>query len=514
MSAPQMELPAYCAWLFACHFIPLYMLKNLLSTGCTTLILLISRPGVAQMTFNSTHGSFTGLGEVSWNPAAIADSRFGFELRLLAVDMHATNSAYRYAGPWSLRDLNEPFTVSSNDLILHNSSRPKLVSIGLNVRGPGVMLRLSPRHSLAFSIGARAALQGNEVSQELVSSTREKFETPGSYTNNTANFNINALSEWNATYSRVVLDQQTHVLKAGITVKRLMGIGSAYLQSKQFDYTTTPANRNTQLADTLVRLDRLDGAFGYSNPDAFRDLNAGTVRRWLMPGSSPGSGWGLDVGVVYEYRPDAEQYRYRDKKGALQTDYGRTKYRYRLSVALTDIGSIRYREQARAYNVKRTNLGINSQDINDITLDNYDEQLERILQIQQPSYDNSFRAALPTALNVDLDYHLLWRLYANASVSQNMRGRYAVGMQRISYAALTPRLETRWLEVAVPLSLTNNYQDFAYGLLLRVGPLTVGSNNLPALFRSTQPYGANIFAELTFALANKRNKLTTTSAGN
>ncbi|MBW3128627.1 DUF5723 family protein [Hymenobacter profundi] len=489
------------------------MLKHVLKGSCLWLCAAASQPVAAQMLFNSTHGNFSGLNEANWNPAAIADSRLSFEFRLLALDGHATNSAYRYTGPWRLGNLNESFSLSARDLTLQENSRPKLVSVGLNVRGPGVMLRLSPRHSVALSVGARAALQGNQVSQELVRSAVDQFETAGAYTNNTANFNINAFSEWNATYARVLLDQQTHVLKAGITVKRLMGIGSAYLQSKQFDYTTTPANRNTQLADTVVHLDRLDGSFGYSNPDAFRDLDAGTVRRWLTPGSSPGAGWGLDVGVVYEYRPNSEQYRYQDKKGAWQTDYGHNKYRYRLAVALTDIGSIRYRKQAVVYNdIRRTNLGINSQDINDITLDNYNDQLEKIFQIQPQNRDNAFRAALPTTLNIDLDYHLLWKLYANASLSQGLRGRYAVGMRRFSYAALTPRLEMRWLEVAMPLSLTNSYQDFAYGLVLRAGPLTIGSNNLPALFRSTQPYGANLFGELTLALANKRHKLRTPAA--
>lgn len=468
----------------------------------------VSQPVAAQMLFNSAHGSFSGLSETAWNPAAIADSRFGFELRLLAVDVHATNSAYKYSGPWSLRDLNDPFTVSASDLILQDNNRPKLVSVGMNVRGPGLMLRLSPRHSIAFSVGARAALQGNQVSNELASSTADRFDKAGSFTNNTLNFNINAFSEWNATYARVLLDEQTHVLKAGITLKRVMGIGSAYVQSKQFDFTTTPTNRNTQQADTVVRLDRLDGAFGYSNPDAFNDLDVDAVRRWLTPSSSPGAGWGVDIGVVYEYRPDAEKYRYYDKKGAIQTDYGHTKYRYRLAVALTDLGSVRYHKQTNAYNIQATNLGINSQDINDITLDNFDAQLEKILQTQRPR-TNEFRAALPTTLNVDFDYHVFGKLYANASVSQSLRGRYAVGMRRFSYAALTPRFETRWLELAVPLSLTNSYQDFAYGLVLRTGPLTVGSNNIPALFRSTNPYGASLFAELTLALANKRHKLNT-----
>ncbi|MBC6607887.1 hypothetical protein H8B13_13755 [Hymenobacter sp. BT188] len=482
------------------------MRKSLLFYVCGSLLVALPNyDATAQQMFNPSHSNFAGIGGAIWNPATIADNRYSVQLELLAIDGHATNTAYRYTGPWSLNSPSEDFELESRYLQQRTGDRPNLVSAGVNARGPGLLLRLNSRHSIAGSTRVRAALQGNNVSQELIRNAVDEFENGGRFTDNKLNLNMNAFAEWNLTYGRVVFDEGPHFLKTGITVKRLMGAGSAYLQAKSMNLEVAAPGG---VSDTTVRIRNLDGAFGYSNPRAFDDLDTEEGGRWLRGQNTPGSGWGADIGFVYEYRPDGDRYRYRDAKGAEKVDHGRNKYRYRLAVAITDIGGIRYRDQAVAYNeIKTANLGVSNDDVNGIDLDNFDERIERILRAQDLSKDTKFVAGLPTALNVDFDYHVGGKIYANAAVSQSLRGRYAIGMRQLSYAAFTPRLETRWLEIAAPVSLVNNYQMMAYGLMLRVGPLTIGSNNLQALFEKSNPYGANAYAEVSlFTWANKRYK--------
>ncbi|GGE99293.1 hypothetical protein GCM10011383_07670 [Hymenobacter cavernae] len=370
------------------------------------------------------------------------------------------------------------------------------------------MVRLGEKQSVAVSSRVRSALQGNNISQELIRNTLAKFDVKGRAANNTFNLNLNAFAEWDVTYARVLTEEGPHFLKAGVTVKRLMEAGSAYLQAKTVDYEII--DKATAVNDTTVRLHNLDATFGYSNPDAFDDLDAKTAAKWLTSGGAPGTGWGADFGVVYEYRPDAEQYRYRDAKGKEHADHGRNKYHFRVSAAITDLGSIRYDKQAVAYNATKVrNLGVSESDINGGNIGNFYQRVSDIVRAQQQAKEDHFRAGLPTALNVDVDYHVGWKLYANAAVSQGLRGRYAVGMRTFSYVAFTPRFETRWLELAAPFSLINNYRIPAYGLAARLGPLTVGTNNLPALFSSSNPYGANVFAELsllTWASKSHKNR--------
>ncbi|SMC00283.1 hypothetical protein SAMN00120144_1713 [Hymenobacter roseosalivarius DSM 11622] len=66
------------------------------------------------------------------------------QLELLAVDKHATNTAYRYTGPWSLKSPGEDFKLESRYLKLREGDQPNLVSVGVNARGPGLMLRIGP----------------------------------------------------------------------------------------------------------------------------------------------------------------------------------------------------------------------------------------------------------------------------------------------------------------------------------------------------------------------------------
>jgi hypothetical protein len=480
------------------------MKKSLLLYACASLLIPTPK-GLAQQLFAPARSNYSGLGGALWNPATIADNRYAFQLHLFAIDGHATNSAYAYTGPWSLQNPDADLDLSSRYLTLRNQDKPSLVSVGLNARGPGILISLGNKHSIALSTRVRTALQGNNVSPELLRNTVDEFETGGLFNNNTLNLNLNAFAEWNLTYGRVVLNKGPHFLKAGLTVKRLMGAGSAYLQAESLDLEVAPPATAT---DTTVRIRRLDGAFGYSNPEAFSDVDVDRASQWLRGKNAPGSGWGADIGFVYEYRPDEAQYHYRDAKGVDRTDNGRNKYLYRLSVAVTDIGGIGYRDQAVVYKeLKANNLGISDEDASNIDLDNFDTQISRILRTQNLGKDDRFVASLPTALNVDFDYHVWGKFYANAAVSQGLRGRYAVGMRHFSYAALTPRLETRWLEIATPLSLVNNYQQFAYGLMVRLGPLTVGSNNVSALFKGSDFYGTNAYAELSLInWANKRQK--------
>ncbi|TGE27427.1 DUF5723 family protein [Hymenobacter metallicola] len=467
---------------------------------CGLLLTLLPGSLSAQQLFNSTRSNYSGLAGATWNPANIVDNRYFFQLQLVSFDAHATNTAYRYTGPWSPQNSSAQLDLTKEFLTRRESDKPKLFSAGLNVRGPGLMVRISPTQSVAFSTRVRTAVQGNAVSESFIQNAVDKFKSKGRSADNSFNMNLNAFSEYDLTYGRVIIDKSLHFLKAGVTAKRYIGFGSGYLRSDNADYQII--DKTAATGDTIVRINNLNAAFGYSNPDAFDNVDADQVLKWLT-GGGPGGGWGADLGVVYEYRPNMGQYRYIDKKGVDRLDYSRNKYLYRVAVSVTDIGYIRYKENATAFNnIKTTKSGVSEADLEGIDIDNYEARLNKILRTDKQVRENEFVAGVPTALNVDVDYHVYKWIYANASVSQNLRGNYAVGMRNFSYASVTPRIESKWLEVATPLSMINGYQTFAYGLMLRLGPLVVGSNDLGAYFDSSSPYGFNGYAELSFALAN------------
>jgi hypothetical protein len=469
---------------------------------------LLAQPhtATAQAAFNTSHSNYSGLNGASWNPATLADSRYTLQLQLIGFDAHATTTAYRYTGKWSLLNQAEPMDLSKPYIVRNPDATPKMMSTGFNLRGPGLLLRLNARNTIAVSTRARMALQGNNVSSELIEDAENEFAVRKTSKGNTFNLNLNAFAEWNFSYGRVVFDHDKHFLKAGITVKRLSGIGSGYLQSRVLDYEVVP--KSAANGDSTLHIKQLEGGFGYSNPDAFRDLDSDKALDWVKSGGKAGGGWGGDIGVVYEYRPDYDKYTYTNKAGTEKIDHSRSKYKYRVSAAITDIGAIRYRTNSVAYDpITTSRLNISEEDPKGIDGGNFDNKMDRFLQTWRYRKQTSFSAGLPMALNLDFDYHFWGRLYVNAAVSQGLRGKYAVGMRTFSYASLAPRLETKFLELSVPMSLANGYRTFTYGLLARVGPLAFGSNNIGALLGGGRPSGANAYVEFSLLnIGNKRHK--------
>ncbi|GAB3830039.1 DUF5723 family protein [Hymenobacter jeollabukensis] len=477
-------------------------MKQLFTRLCAAALGVLPSTVVAQTTFSPAHGNYAGLEGMSWNPGTLADNRLSCQLQLIGFDVHATNNAYRYVGPWTLR------SPGANDLDLSQrylTPRPgndaRLGGVGLTLRGPGLLLRLNARNTVAVSSRVRTSIQVNAASPEFIRNAVDGFEQRADVRNQTLNLNLNAIAEWNVGYGRVVLDQGRHFLKAGATVRRVSGIASAYLQSKALDYEVVARTAST--GDSTLHLKRLDAAFGYSNLDAFDNFDAGQALRWLKPGNGNGAGWGLDVGVVYELRPQTEQYNYVDKKGRNRVDHSRNKYRLRLAAALTDMGSVRYAQAMNYARIQATNLKVSEADVEGIDLDNLDERMNRVLRTVRYPRTTVLKAKLPTALHLDVDYRLAGKLYVNAAINQGMTGRYAVGMRTFSTATVSPRLETKWLEIAPSVALLNNYRTVATGMSLRMGPLLIGSNDLSSLFASADPYGASVYMQ--FSLLNIGN---------
>lgn len=465
-------------------------------------------PGLAhaQLAFSAAHGNYAGLDGASWNPGLLADNRLSFQLVLGGIDAFATNNAYRYAGNWAPHSSDVPLNLSQRYLSLRPGTDARLGGAGLNVRGPGLLLRLNARNTVALSSRVRVAVQANAVSPEFISNAMGGFDQRAEVRNQTLNLNLNALAEWNLSYGRVLLEGQRHFVKVGATVRRINGLATAYLQTRKLDYSVTP--QTAASGDTTVRLQRLEGAFGYVNPDVFDDFDAATAGRWLKPGKAPGSGWGVDVGVVYELRPQPDGFRYLDKQGRSKVDHSRNKYRLRLAAAITDVGSVRYKQAVHYAAINAANVGVSEADIDGLDLDNFDARLNRILRTTRFPRSTGLRTKLPTALHLDADYHLAGKLYVNAAISQSLSGRYAVGMRAFSAASVTPRLETKWLELAPSLLLLNNYRSLAPGLSLRVGPLLLGSNDLSTLLWKRQRYGANAYVQLSLLnIGNARHKL-------
>jgi hypothetical protein len=58
----------------------------------------------------------------------------------------------------------------------------------------------------------------------------------------------------------------------------------------------------------------------------------------------------------------------------------------------------------------------------------------------------------------------------------------------------------KWFEISTPLTMFNNYQQFAVGSMVKLGPLFVGSDNLMAVAGLGKPFGADVYMGLTLPI--------------
>ncbi len=467
---------------------------------------LAGGPAHAQHLLGVSNSNYAGVNGIYLNPSSIADSRFGFHLNFFTIDGNFTNNYYRYTGPYSLLSMAKngfdgEYGLTDKNLIANSSSKPKSGMLGGDVRFfPSFMLKLSPRHSIALTGRTRFMTNFNNISQELINniengSQQNYLNKP--FSNTYGNLNVNAFMETGLTYARIIMDNDRHFLKGGLTIKRLSGLYSAYMNVKDLDYEI----KEDADGETYLRARKLDVQYGYSRME-FDSFQSSQIRDALTF-KAPGNGWGFDLGFTYEFRPDIDDFRY-TMDGKERLDNRKNKYKYRVGLSLMDIGGIRYQQTqyVRAYDIVRNNYDVRIEESDGLEGD----KIDQILSVQPGERRTAFTSGLPTALHLNFDYHLTRKLYLNTAIIQNMRGKNAVGARYGSLVSVTPRVETRWFELSAPMTVFNNYQNFALGSMVKLGPLFVGSDNLMAVFHVGQPFGANIYAGLTLPIYKGKKK--------
>jgi hypothetical protein len=265
---------------------------------------------------------------------------------------------------------------------------------------------------------------------------------------------------------------------------------------------------NPEESDILVKIDNIDLQYGYLTDDLLQDLDAQKVMGWLTKGDAPGAGWGADLGFSYEYRPTMDKFHY-SANGKDYIDRRQEKYKYRLSLALMDLGKIRYENPSfvKSFALQRANKELRMREFYEAeSPDEYTAILNESLDIKPSDSKTVFQSGLPAALNLNFDYNIIGRVYVNATWVQDLRGKYALTMHQPSLLAFTPRFDTKGLTLALPLSVYNNYSVFAVGGMVKAGPFFIGSDNIGGAFNIGKPYGANVYTGLNLSIGQARKK--------
>lgn len=481
----------------------------------------------AQNWIGLSAGNRAGINGIYLNPATIVDNRLAVHINLFGTGTNVYNNYISFSGEKTLlRYIREGDTLGVKNTAENLNGKDKVLNFSNEMRGPSFMVSLHPKHAIAFSTRSRVFLQAVDVSQPIARMIRwglddstQGFEGPDGlnfeelYNQTRFGINVNAFTEIGFTYATVLLDNKKHFLKAGITYKHLSGLYTFYLKNEG-------GNGVKISGDDSLTFDNTNISYGYMNEGFYRnqsgDFDNPSINQ-LFGTNRIGKGFGLDVGVTYELRPDYEKYKY-TLDGKERWDKTKNKYLLRVSGTLMDFGQIRYSNQQYIKNnviARNKVVTWGSLDTVGKIFDNFDSlgpgqsvftrfdsAVGTVFGFESQS--NEIISKLPTAINLQADVKVVDNVYVNVLWLQGLRKKGAIGSRQFSMLALTPRYETDWFEASVPLALSNGYRNFTLGAMLRFGPVYIGSDNISGLIRKKNVYGLDFYAGL-YVPIYKRN---------
>ncbi len=451
--------------------------------------------------------NYAGVVGAFSNPANIVDNRLKVDIVLAGLNFIADNnyvgakrSALKYKrygslthpdsivfpASWNNTDKNSS-DYWKNNIVVKDNNYNKSIYIANRIVLPSFMVQLNGKNAIAFTWDVRNYVNIDGISPQLAKLAYEEFNYPNYFVTNLANKNLSiqqmAWAEYGLTYAHVFKDEGKHFFKAGGTVKLLQGLSAAYVYIKDLKYQLDTTN--------VYNFFQSDVAYGHS--DNFNFTNTSDVNSIYKFASYPGVGF--DFGGVYEFRPDWESHKYEmdGEKNLWRKDHN--KYKLKASLAVTDIGGIRFKKGSLSndFTANVNAWNVSKLDIQRVT--QFDSTMTNVFGSK--ASETTFRMALPTAINAQLDYNIWKPFYVNltaniANLTQNRQSK----VHDFTTISLAPRFDHKWFGVTFPFSYNtlaaHRGESVLFGTTVRLGPLVVGSNNIPGLF-TTDVYGASLY---------------------
>jgi hypothetical protein len=487
------------------------------------LFLVWSLPTYSQQWLGISGSNYSGTNSVYNNPANLADSRYKLYVNLVGNDLFFANNYMGWNAPYSVLQLltntaAQEYRNSKNVIIFRNAyydinkgGEPFHANLLDDLRGPSAMFTINDKHSVGLLTRVRTITNFNGVSEPLAEVIRLGTDTLSlknqPFNLSGTSLNVNSYAEIGLSYGHVFKDEDEDFIKLGITIKRVVGIYSSHINIQKADYEivddpadlSLPPNRKKQ----ILRINTLQADYGYTSEGAYK--NAKVSPSWVLGDESAGAGWGVDVGIVYEYRPDNRKYSYRER-GVAKLDPSKNKYEFRVGVSLLDIGGISYNNPnyVRNWQVDVSNKTFNSTDVSMINgSDDAYKRINQTIGLDDLNSQNTFSTGLPSSFQINLDYHIRDKFYVNSLWVQGLRGSQSMSMKVPSSLSVTPRWEGKWFEVAMPFVLFDNYNAFAFGIAGRMGPLFLGTDNLGSFLNINRPRSTDIYFGLSIPVFRK-----------
>ncbi|MCU0325035.1 MAG: hypothetical protein MUF45_07250 [Spirosomaceae bacterium] len=467
----------------------------------------------AQQWLGISNSNYGGTNTLYVNPANVADSRYKFVLNLVGSNVSVVNNYASWKAPYSITRLftgrvQTQYLAPSGKAIwreeyagLNNVKKASAFS-NAELRGPSVIYT-NDKLKFAIALTSRVRLLTNlnnastDVGLLIIQGTKAPILSGTTRTDNQFNLNLNYYNETAFTFGVVLKETDQDFIKVGFTAKRISTPLNINGEGRDIDFRITPISSKNQ------RITLLEAVGNYGVASQNMTLRSAWFSENAINLNGVGTGYGGDIGLVYEYRPEYIKY-YKRHKGKTVAEPTENKYKYRASVALLDVGVVNFSDPTLVsqVDVQKTNVNIEPGTFNKIKTT--DMLLNSMNTVFQPTVINrSFQSWLPMALSASFDYQYSDKIYLNVSAIQSLRNPKSLGMFQNSMISFTPRLETKWYDISLPITLQNGYKNLTFGLAARAGGFFLGTDNIAGLINLGNPKGLDFYGGLFVPIFRK-----------
>ncbi len=454
--------------------IPRWLKMSFEKIGLVFFLLHLAQAISAQDFPGYRAGNYTGVNGVFFNPANIADSRYRWDFNLFSLSTSVGNNQASF----NLKNIAETFNGDSlvNKFIGKNAGASS-GNVSAAIHGPSLLFNAGRKSAFSFTSRARVMLNAVDIEGKLVDKILNDVANDPQlpYTiNSSENMRVlvNGWSEFAVSYARIIKEEGKHFLKGGVSLKYLAGVANGYVQLDRLNTTINedPINFDGYFSNSTGRLQLALGGIDISDFDVDKLT------------SFKSTGIGADIGFVYEYRPHVEKYQRNDSSWRRDLN----KYKFRIGVALLDIGSNKYTRDAQrsgSYDINITGSEkLYATQFNGLEIDSLKSFFDKNPQYFSPAAGNNdanYKVGLPTTLQIDADYHFHRGFYLSMAGQLSLAStkNKPYNSQYYSALSITPRYEGNGFGLYLPLSY-NQLTSFNAGVSLRMGPFFIGSGSV------------------------------------
>lgn len=437
------------------------------------------------------------------NPACISNSNLAAQVNLFTLDVNAGNTAFKIkrAALFKANTYKGGIKEDVDYFRINNRTRYDAWA-NIDAVGPSFAINLDKKNAIGVYTRWRSMTNASHVNDRALDLITKDIQTVYNYDIKNIRSQTHAFGEVGITYSHAFLEDVERVCKFGVTAKYMLGVRAFALHTTNtvIGYKPTRDRFKTLTGDARIVYSEDMGNLHVSDLSIY-DLFKSNI--------SSNAGFGADVGVVYEWRPEAIPQKYLHIEDGVEEQ--ERPYVVRMELSVTDIGFINYKASAVSgnYNLTGTNKAENIffSRLTNETLNQYISRLNTAGMVTSAETVDRFNMNLPMAMHANVDWHIYPSLYINANTLINLVSKDGrkEGTYYPTTFTLTPRFETRWLTAFLSASY-NEFNRFNTGIGVQVGPLLIGSTSIISNLLKGSTTSLDMFMGLNFSIYKKHRR--------